>query len=70
MADRRVATSRWTSRPAQLRLITAGQSNRESAAAFYLSPRTAERHVANIYLKLGTHSKAEATAYALRHRLA
>jgi DNA-binding NarL/FixJ family response regulator len=53
-----------------LRLITAGHSNREIAAALYLSPRTAERHVANIYLKLGAHCKAEATAYALRHGLA
>ena len=53
-----------------LRLIAAGRSNREIAAAFYLSPRTAERHVANIYLKLGAHSKAEAAAYALRHGLA
>jgi DNA-binding NarL/FixJ family response regulator len=53
-----------------LRLIAAGRSNREIAAALYLSPRTAERHVANIYLKIGAHSKAEATAYALRHRLA
>jgi DNA-binding NarL/FixJ family response regulator len=53
-----------------LRLIAAGRSNREIAAALYLSPRTVERHVANIYLKIGAHSKAEATAYALRHRLA
>ena len=53
-----------------LRLIAVGKSNREIAAALYLSPRTAERHVANIYLKLGAHSKAEAAAYALRHNLA
>ena len=53
-----------------LGLLAAGGSNREIAAALYLSPRTAERHVANIYLKLGAHSKAEAAAYALRHRLA
>ena len=53
-----------------LRLIAAGMSNREIAAALFLSPRTAERHVANIYLKIGAHSKAEAAAYALRHGLA
>ncbi len=53
-----------------LRLIAAGRSNRQIAEALYLSPRTAERHVANIYLKIGAHSKAEATAYALRHALA
>ena len=53
-----------------LRLIGAGHRNREIAAALYLSPSTAERHVANIYLKIGAHSKAEAAAYALRHGLA
>ena len=53
-----------------LRLIAAGKSNRQIAAALYLSPRTAERHVANIYLKIGAHSKAEAAAYALHHGLA
>jgi DNA-binding CsgD family transcriptional regulator len=53
-----------------LRLVAAGNSNRQVAAALYLSPRTVERHVANVYLKIGAHSKAEATAYALRHGLA
>ena len=53
-----------------LRLIAAGKSNRAMAAALYLSPRTVERHVANVYLKIGAHSKAEATAYALGHGLA
>jgi len=28
-----------------------------------------QRHVANIYLKIGAHNRAEATAYALRHGL-
>jgi DNA-binding NarL/FixJ family response regulator len=53
-----------------LRLIAAGNSNREIAATLYLSPRTVERHVANVYLKIAAHSKAEATSYALRHRMA
>ena len=48
-----------------LRLIAAGVSDRESAAALSLSLRTVERHVANRHLKYGTHSKAEATACAL-----
>jgi len=29
-----------------------------------------KRHIATIYLKIGAHNKADATAYALRHRLA
>lgn len=53
-----------------LRLIAAGKSNREMAAALCRSERTVERHVENIYRKIGAHSKADATAYAFRHRLA
>jgi len=52
-----------------LRLLAAGYSNRRIAAALSLSPRTVQRHVANLYPKLGAHCRAEATAYALRHGL-
>jgi DNA-binding NarL/FixJ family response regulator len=52
-----------------LHLLAIGHSNRRIAAALYLSPRTAQRHVANLYLKLGAHCRAEATAYAIRHGL-
>jgi len=49
--------------------LAAGRSNHRIAAALFLSPRTVQRHVANAYLKLGVHCRAEATAYALRqHR--
>ena len=51
-------------------LIAAGKSNRQIAEALFLSPRTVERHVANIYLKIDVHTKAEATAYARRQQLA
>ncbi len=53
-----------------LRHIAAGESNRQIANALFLSPRTVERHIANIYLKIEVHSKAEATAFALRNHLA
>lgn len=52
-----------------LRLLAAGRSTRQIAATLALSPRTVQRHVANLYLKIGTHCRAEATAYALRHHL-
>ena len=52
-----------------LRLLAAGQSNRRIAQALFLSPRTVQRHVANVYLKLGAHCRAEAAAYAIRHGL-
>ena len=53
-----------------LRLIAAGQSNREMAAALCRSERTVERHLENIYRKIDAHNRADATAYAFRHRLA
>lgn len=53
-----------------LRLIAAGTSNREIAGDLFLSPRTVERHIANIYVKIDAHSKADATAYALRNDIA
>lgn len=53
-----------------LRLIAAGLSNRNIADRLFISPRTIERHVANIYMKIDAHSKTEATAYAHLHNLA
>lgn len=53
-----------------LGLLARGASNRDIAQALFLSPRTVQRHVANVYLKIGAHNRAEATAYALTHRLA
>jgi DNA-binding NarL/FixJ family response regulator len=50
-----------------LRLIAAGKSNQQIADALVLSLRTVERHITNLYAKIGAHGKADATAYALRH---
>jgi predicted ATPase/DNA-binding NarL/FixJ family response regulator len=53
-----------------LRLIAMGKSNQEIASDLVLSRRTAERHISNIYQKIGATGKvarATATAYALRH---
>jgi ATP/maltotriose-dependent transcriptional regulator MalT len=52
-----------------LRLLAAGRSNHEIAAALVLSSHTVGRHIANIYAKINVHGRAEATAYALRHGL-
>jgi DNA-binding NarL/FixJ family response regulator len=52
-----------------LDLIADGRSNRQIAEALFLSPRTVERHIANIYLKIDVHTKAEATAWACYQRL-
>lgn len=53
-----------------LQLIAAGRTNREIADALYLSVRTVERHVTNLYAKIGARGRADATAFALRHGLA
>ena len=53
-----------------LSLLAAGQANLEIAAALAVSVHTVERHVANIFGKLGVRNRAEATAWAHRHGLA
>lgn len=47
-----------------LRLVADGLSNREIADHLVISERTAARHVANIFLKLGVHSRAHAARLA------
>ncbi|HZA82184.1 MAG TPA: response regulator transcription factor, partial [Actinomycetes bacterium] len=53
-----------------LRLIAVGRSNQEIARELFLSVRTVERHVTNLYAKIGARGRANATAFALRHGLA
>ena len=49
-----------------LRLLVAGRSNKEIAAALFISPKTASVHVSNILGKLGASSRTEAAAIAHR----
>ena len=59
-------------RPAQLtareqqvlRLVAAGHTNRSIGAELGLSERTVDRHMSNIFTKLGVSSRAAATALA------
>ena len=54
-----------TSRESEvLRLVAAGQSNREIAAALFISPKTASVHVSNILAKLRTATRTEAAVKA------
>jgi len=50
-----------------LALLATGCSNAEIAAELTLSVRTVERHITNIYTKLGVRNRAEATRWALTH---
>ena len=52
-----------------LRRLTAGKTNGEIAEELYVSVRTVERHIANIYAKIGSRGRANATAYALTRGL-
>lgn len=52
-----------------LRLLAAGKTNRAIAADLVVAPRTVDRHVSNLFAKLGVSSRAAATAYAYEHRL-
>jgi DNA-binding NarL/FixJ family response regulator len=52
-----------------LSLVAAGATNRAIASELVLSERTVDRHVSNIFTKLGVSSRAAATAYAYKHQL-
>jgi DNA-binding CsgD family transcriptional regulator len=52
-----------------LRLVASGQTNRAIAATLVLSERTVDRHVSNIFTKIGVSSRAAATAFAYEQRL-
>jgi DNA-binding CsgD family transcriptional regulator/pimeloyl-ACP methyl ester carboxylesterase len=50
-----------------LRLIATGRTNASVARDLGITEHTVERHAANLYRKLGVRSRAEATAWAIRH---
>jgi len=47
-------------------LVASGKTNRNIAAALYLSEKTIESHLARIYDKLDVHSRAALTAIMVR----
>ena len=61
-------TSREPLTPRQgevLRLLSQGRTTREIAGELVLSERTVERHIADVYGKIGARNRSEATAYFL-----
>jgi DNA-binding CsgD family transcriptional regulator len=53
-----------------LRLVARGRTNREIAADLVVTVPTVERHVANIYAKIGAGRRYDAIAFARDHGLA
>ena len=52
-----------------LRLVAAGSTNKAIAGELGVAVSTVERHLVNLYTKIGARGRADATAYALRHRI-
>jgi NarL family two-component system response regulator LiaR len=52
-----------------LKLVVQGQSNQQIADAMVISVATVKAHVSNILSKLQVSSRAEAIAYAIKHRI-
>ncbi|MDQ4051350.1 MAG: AAA family ATPase [Actinomycetota bacterium] len=66
----RVATLGVTPREAEvLAFLAEGRSTRDIAARLYVSPKTVERHISNLAVKVGVGGRSELVAYAARHRV-
>jgi len=51
-----------------LQLVAAGRTSGEIATELFISARTAEHHIQNIYTKIGVSNRAAATRWAVAHR--
>jgi predicted ATPase/class 3 adenylate cyclase/DNA-binding CsgD family transcriptional regulator len=52
-----------------LRLVATGRTSHEIASELFISTRTAEHHIANIYTKIGVSNRAAATRWAVTQRV-
>lgn len=52
-----------------LRSVAAGKTNRAIAETLFISEKTVDRHVSNVFAKLGVSSRAAATAFAYERGL-
>jgi len=67
---RQVETHGLTLREIQvLQRIAAGKTNKHVAGELFISERTVDRHVSNIFNKLGVSSRVEASTFALKNML-
>ena len=74
---RRIATGAYTDELAQLTpqeqkilaLVAEGQTNKEIAAAVFLSDKTVKNYVSSILSKLNLERRAQAAAFVAKHRI-
>ncbi len=52
-----------------LRLVADGDTSGEIATQLFISTRTAEHHIQNIYTKIGVSNRAAATRWAVPHEV-
>ena len=70
VASTAAAPGRLTTRQCEvLRLVAAGNTDKQIAQRLRLSPRTVEMHVGNALRALGCRTRAEATHRAAEQRL-
>ena len=69
MSDRVLPGSLTVREVEVLSCVAAGQTNREVAAALFISEKTVARHLSNIFTKLAVSSRTEAAAFAFSHGL-
>jgi ATP/maltotriose-dependent transcriptional regulator MalT len=70
VSRRRPAPHGLTQREVEvLRLVSGGSTNKEIAGELVLSERTVERHLSNIFTKLGVSTRSAATSFAYENGL-
>jgi DNA-binding NarL/FixJ family response regulator len=52
-----------------LRLAAQGLRTREIGERLFISAKTADRHIQNLYTKIGASNRADATRWAVEHGL-
>jgi len=52
-----------------IRLLARGMQTKQVARALDISAKTADRHIQNLYRKIGVSTRAAATLYASEHGL-
>jgi DNA-binding NarL/FixJ family response regulator len=50
-----------------LRLVAGGLATKQIASRLGISPKTADRHIQNIYAKIGVSTRAAAAVFAMQH---